>query len=226
MPRNQSKSQLRNLSQYRGLSEDDFEALWEEKKDRLSTSESFQNRIEKKILEFSEDYDIEDLKINDRESLYALVRAIITLEDYEHFLYNIRAQETVTAANINLVDRVSKISSDLRKDISGLQEDLNIKRKIRKTDKESSVISYIGDLKEKARRFYESRALYVFCPKCNMLIGTVWTLYPEENNTFQFVCKRKLDDGSFCNEHTTVTSKELVDKKGTNKPEITPEGML
>lgn len=227
MGANQSKSQIRNLYQYRDLTDEQFEAMWSERKQQKDDDKSdFEDRINKKIEEFGEDYDIDDLKINDKETLRALVQAIIALEDYEKIVYEVRSLEDISQANINVVDRISKIMSDLRRDISSLQQDLNITRKIRKSDKESSVVSYITNLKEQARQYYESKASYIFCPECNMLLATVWTLYPEMDNKITLKCNRTLDDGSKCNHKFTVTTQELLDNKGTNKKEIIPESML
>jgi hypothetical protein len=224
--RKQSKNQLRNMAQYRNLSEEEFDRMFEERQYGITLSKDFEERIQKKIEEFSQDYDIDDLKINDRETLRAFVQAIIALEDYERIIFDIRSEGDISQANINVVDRLSKIMSDLRKDISNFQSDLNITRKIRKSDKESSVVNYVSNLKEQARQFYESKMSYIFC-ECGMLVGNVWCLYPEEKNVFQFTCHRDLGDGvNFCGKKITVTSQELLDKRGTNRVEAIPESLL
>jgi len=224
--RKQSRNQLRNMKQYRDLTEEEFDEMFSERVLSSGLSEDFEERIAKKIAEFSQDYDIDDLKINDRETLRAFVQTIIALEDYEQMVFSIRNEDNISQVNINVVDRVSKIMSDLRKDISRFQEDLNITRKIRKSDKESSVVSYIANLKEQARQYYESKMSYVFCEECNMLLSTVWCLYPESNNKVILKCNRTLDDGSSCGHVTTVTTKELMERRGTNKPEVIPEALL
>lgn len=222
----QSRNQVRNLAQYKNLTEEEFEEMWSDRQGSLSLSKDFEDKINKKIEEFSADYDIDDLKINDKETLRAFVQAIIALEDYERFIFDIRASKNISQANINVVDRVQKIMSDLRRDISKFQDDLNITRKIRKSDKESSVISYIANLKDQARQFYESKMSYIYCPKCNMLLATTWTLYPLSDNKLSFTCKRPMADGSTCNHKFNVSTKELNDNRGTNKPEVTPESLL
>jgi hypothetical protein len=224
--RAQSKAQMKNLYQYRDLTDEQFDSMWEKKVYEDTHSVEFDNRIDKKIEEFSQDYDIDDLKINDRETLRAFVQAIIALEDYERIVFDIRSQDTISQININVVDRISKVMSDLRKDISRFQEDLNITRKIRKSDKESSVVAYITNLKEQARQYYESKMSFIYCDKCDMLLGNLWTLYPEEDNKLILKCSRTLDDGSKCGNKVTVTTKQLMDNRGTNKISITPEALL
>ena len=224
--REQSKSQMRNLYQYRDMSDEDFDKLWETNQSSPGPSQDFEDRIAKKIEEFSRDYDIDDLKINDKETLRAFVQAIISLEDYENYVFDLRSSTEITSFNINVIDRMSKMMSDLRRDISKFQDDLNITRKIRKSDKESSVVTYISNLKEQARQYYESKMSYIYCPKCNMLLGNIWTLYPDAKNKIEFECKRPMDDGSVCGNRFTVTTKELMENRGTNNPDITPDSLL
>jgi len=223
--RGKSKGSKRNLPQYRDMSDDEFDRMFEDTQYNVGISKDFEDRIAKKIDEFSQDYDIDDLKINDKETLRAFVQAIIALEDYERIIFNIRSEGDISQHNINVVDGLGKITSDLRKDISRFQEDLNITRKIRKSDKETSVVSYISNLKEQARQFYEQKMSFIYCD-CGMLLGTLWSLYPDESNTIVLTCHRKLDDGSFCGKKIKVTTKELMENRGTNRVDITPESLL
>ena len=224
--RQQSRNQLRNMKQYRSLTDEEFDKMFSDREKTSPDLEEFEARIAKKLQEFSQDYDIDDLKINDKETLRAFIQTIIALEDYERFIFNIRNLEDISQANVNVVDRVSKIMSDLRKDMSRFQQDLNIDRRTRKTDKESSVISYIANLKDQARQYFESKMSYILCPECSMLLATVWVLYPESDNKITLKCSRILNDGSLCGKVFTVTSKELAARHGTNKPESLPESLL
>ena len=224
--RQQSRNQLRNMKQYRSLTDEEFDKMFSDREKTSPDLEEFEVRIAKKLQEFSQDYDIDDLKINDKETLRAFIQTIIALEDYERFIFNIRNLEDISQANVNVVDRVSKIMSDLRKDMSRFQQDLNIDRRTRKTDKESSVISYIANLKDQARQYFESKMSYILCPECSMLLATVWVLYPESDNKITLKCNRTLNDGSLCGKVFTVTSKELAARHGTNKPESLPESLL
>lgn len=216
----------RNLQQYKNLSDEEFKNAMAQKALGIEISEEFEKRINKKLEEFGEDYDLSDLKINDRETLRALIQAIISLEDYEQYQYKVRSGG-ISNDVIFSTKEVQKIMSDLRADISKGQNDLNITRKIRKSDQDVSVQAYIDGLKEKAKRFYEAKAGYIFCPKCNMLLGTVWVQYADqERNKIALVCGRHLDNGEVCGEKITVSIKELMKNRGTNNKAITPESML
>jgi len=219
-----NKNSLRNLAQYSHLSDSEFDEMWERKTQNREVNESFESRIESKINEFAVDYALEDLHSNDLMTLRALAQAIMTLEDYELESYNLRTSEGVMMDNIALLDKMTKAMSDLRGDISRLQGDLGITRKVRKSDKESSVIATIEALKIKAKLFYDQKMVYIFCPKCHMLLSTIWTLYSDsEKNKITLVCERPLPDGKQCNNKFTVVIKDFV-RDGANKESI-PESM-
>lgn len=219
-------SRMRHLAQYKDLSDEEFEQKMTQKALGIEISEEFEKRISAKLAEFEQDYDLSDLKINDRDILRALVQAQISLEDYEQAMFKMRA-DGINQNFLISTEKLNKVMSDLRTDISKLQNDLNITRKVRKSDQDVSVMAYIEGLKDKARRFAEAKMQYIFCPECNMLIGTVWTLFPqEERNKIALVCNRDLGEGKKCGAKVIVSTAQLLKNRGTNKPEITPESML
>lgn len=223
--RSRNPNKLRNLPQYRDLDDSEFQKAIqtiEEKELGLGSSKVFERRIEEKLAKFENDYDLSDLKVNDREVLRGLVQVTISLEDYEQELFKIR-ETGITPDNILLVDKLQKAMSDLRKDISSMQNDLAITRKHRRSDQETSVLAYIDSLKEKAKKFLESRQAYILCPKCATLLATTWTLYPESDNKITLTCKQKDKDGVPCNTKFTVTTKELLANRQTNRPEVLPD---
>ena len=220
-----SKKKLRNLVQYRDMNDDEFDEVWEKRmKEDVDSSEEFEIRIKEKLEEFEGDYDLSDMKVNDIANLRSLIQLTITLEDYEQKLFATRTEDS-GASNIQFVEKLTKIMSDLRGDISKIQNDLKITRKVRTSDRDVSVIAFIDGLKQKARQHYEARMNYVYCPECNMLLGTVWSLYPTKSK-YSYICQRTLANGDLCNNNFTVTMEELLKNKGTNSQEITPEAML
>lgn len=219
-------SRMRNLAQYRDLSDADFNKAMEKKVIGANSSEAFEKRIQKKWDEFEEDYDLSDLKINDKDSLRALIQKQLTLEDYEQHLFQLRSGG-ISEAQLMSLEKFQKAMSDLTSDISKLQNDLMITRKVRKSDRDASVLAYMSSLQDKAKRFYESKMSYVFCEKCNMLLGTFWVLFPdEERNKIALVCNRDMGDGTKCGHKNIFDTKKLLKNRGTSNPEITPESML
>ena len=129
----QSRKQIRNLAQYKDMTDEEFEEIWINKYIQSNQSEEFEERINQKLEEFERDYDVSDLKINDKASLRALLQAFISLEDYEQVVYEYRKE--MSDSSINTIDKLNRVMSGLRGDISKIQDDLNIKRKTRQSDK-------------------------------------------------------------------------------------------
>lgn len=216
---------MRNLPQYKNLSDEEYDEIWEKRITGVETDSLFEQRIQRKIDEFGEDYDLDDLKANDKLTLRGLAQAYITLEDLENYTYKVRFGG-IEDGDIVKLEKINAMMSALRRDISSMQNDLKITRRVRKGDKEESVINYIEDLKQKAKKFYKEKMSYILCPKCNLLLATVWTMYPEGKNKITLTCNRKLQDGSRCGHTFTITTADLLEKKGANLPELLPETLL
>lgn len=218
-------NKLRNLPQYKDMSDEELRLIIETKESPKISSDDLEKLIKEKLQKFEEDYDLTDLKINDWEVLRGMIQSIIALEDHEQTMYNIRING-ITPDNVMLLEKLSRICSDLRKDISNAQNDLSITRKHRKSDKETSTLAYIENLIQKGHKYYEARMSYIFCPKCKTLLGTIWTLYPYSSNHIKLTCQQKDKEGKPCGTVVTVTTKDLMEKRGTNNREVMPDSML
>jgi len=216
------KRSIRNLWQYKDLTDEEFNAKFGKLTEGVKSSKDWESRIADKIQEFGEDYDLDELNSNDKMLLRSLAQTFLSLEDFELITYTIRAgKEEIDYDDLPVLEKLSKIMSDLRSDISKLQDDLKITRKTRKSEKEQTVVSYIDNLQKKAQEFYDQKMSYIFCPKCNMLLGTIWTLYPEEEkNKIKLVCNRKLEEGEICGTAVVIGTKELLENRSTNKKDI------
>lgn len=207
MERDPNWAKIKNLKQYKDMPDDEFDEVYEAIATRTSRSEELERRINKALDEFKEDYDISDLKMNDKLQLRSMLQSSIALEDYAQVAY--RLQRDVLSdpsdANVSKLKQINLIMKDLVDQISKNQADLKIDRKARKGDKEESVINTIDDLKRRARTFHASRYVRVFCPKCKTLIGSMWALYPDNtNNKAWFYCKK-------CDNREIVSYKEIFD---------------
>jgi hypothetical protein len=219
-----NKTKMRNLKQYKNLTDDEFDDKYAKKMVGIVVNREFEKLIQKKITEFGEDYELTDLNSNDKMMLRALAQAMVNLDIYESEASMIRA-EGVDVTNIELLEKLSRVISSQRTDISRMQDDLNISRKQRKPDKETSALDYLENLKLKAKEFYEARMAYIFCDQCHMLLGTFWTLYPEDDrNKITLICNRILETGEKCGNKVVVTTKELLKNQQTNNANI-PESL-
>jgi hypothetical protein len=185
-----NKAKIRNLKQYKDLTDEEFDEVWKEREEALNISpEMLEARVEEGLAELSDDYDMEDMKSNDMIQIRALVLAQIQLEDLEKTAFSQR--QNVDSQSVQILEKVNRILGGLRRDISDISNDLQLTRKIRKQSKEASVIHALKDLKSKAHRFYKERMLYVFCPECKMLLSTIWLNYSDESiNNIELKCNR------------------------------------
>ena len=153
-----------------------------------------------------------------------MIKAMINLEELDRQA-GLLTMKGVDQNNLNLLDKITSMASKLRNDISSMQDDLKITRKARKSGKEESVAEYINNLKKKAKEYHKSRSFYIFCPKCNMLAGTVWLNdFNDPKATIRLTCPRKDTEGNTCGEKIVVKFSDYKNKK-TNKEELLPDTM-
>ena len=224
------RRKFRGLKQFQDMTDDEFQTYWDVKDNEGTlivpdeSSEDFEERIIEKLKGFEVDYDLSDMKFNDRETLRALVQSLIQLEDLEQYSYVIRnAARGIDLNNLTLLDKVAQQMSRTRLDMLKMQEELKISRKIRQGDKSLKALDEIEKLKNLAKQFYEEKMHYIFCPKCKMLLSTAWFLYDDADNVLKFHCRRPLETGGVCDKVFEVTSAEMLAKKGSNTPEVMPE---
>lgn len=208
-----NKAKIRNLVQYRELTDEEFEEVWEEMVLESEMSpEMLESRVKEKLDELAADYDMEDMKINDMAQLRSLALAQIQLDDLEQTAFQLRQRTDSTS--VQMLEKINRILGGLRSDISSISSDLQLTRKIRKQSRESSIIDAINDLRGKARKFYRQKMLYVFCPECKMLLSTLWLNYSgEEYNKLQLKCGR-------CNHKFTQDLAPLYNTDNKNVEDI------
>jgi hypothetical protein len=209
-----TREKLKNLRQYQGLSEEEFDDVF----DKIETQaieaniniEEQEKEVQQKLLEFSEDYDLTDMKVNDKIILRNLVQAIISLETLEDTFLRLRTN--ITADTVLVLDRVATVMNKLRSDISDMQDDLKLTRRIRKESQEENFMEWLGKVKIKAINFHKEKSLYIFCTECRFLLATTWLLYPDENNKITLYCKH-------CGHTQEEKLGELYKSKNRNLPD-------
>ena len=145
-----------------------------------------------------------DMKSNDLLLIRALAQNLLALEHYEYLAYEKR--QDLTSQNIGVIEKLQKMISELRTDMSRQQADLKISRKIRKGDDREDVIQKIATLTERANQFYKQKMAFIICPECDMLLAIIWVQYPEEDNKLTFRCHRRKggkEPGILCNNKFT-----------------------
>ena len=209
----QSKTQVRNLYQYKGKTDEEFEQIWLEKyAEREPTPEVDENRIDEMMIKFAEDYDLTDMNINDTIALKQIARMSIELDELQKMLTKARIDNELT--RVQAIDRVIK---NIVSNISTLQMDLNISRRSRQSDKGETLHEYLPAILKKAKSFLKERLAYVYCPECKMLVVNAWFTEWDDNNVLCLTCPREE-----CRFQFEVTSKSLARKRNKNIDNVLP----
>lgn len=204
------KRKIRNLKQYKDMEDEEFNELYESKFSEPFIREvDIEKAVEEKIEELGKDYDLEGMKINDRNILKLLALAEIQLEYIEKSLFHIRAEEAYTIDNVTLVEKLNRIASSLRADINSFSDVLAISRKERRKDQETSVQDALQKLKERAKKFAERTMVHVFCPDCKLLILSAWLQSGEKQTKVATNCPR-------CKKALSLTLEDLYDTDNRN----------
>lgn len=187
-----SKERLRNLKQYKHLSDDEFDTWFEqnfqEEKEEMVDLIDLQDLISEKLTQLEKDYDFSEMKWNDQQQLRALCMAMIQLDDLEIKAYEMR-QDMSDAAMLNY-QKLNQILSGLRSDISTISNDLQLTKRVRNQSKDVSVAQRWEELTKKASRMYKQKMLYIFCPECKQLLTTAWLHFPDNLNSIKLTCGR------------------------------------
>lgn len=194
---------LRNLPQYRDLSDEAFEeaikGFFVEEAEELA-QEFYE--------QFKEDYVLDDLKANDKIALESLSYFYAQLRYNQNKINEFRDSEDIlfTEAVSNLVTDNEKII----RSIKVLESQLGISRIERLKDEGEDMIDLVKSVRERAKKYLEKKLHYIFCPKCNMLLGNVWLLYRELEGAYElkFVCKRE-QKGKVCNTEVIIRPGDL-----------------
>jgi len=221
------KETLRNLRQYKHLSDEEFEEVYQNLVAGVIVEKTFETRIQDKLDELAQDYDLDDLNANDKLMLRNMIQAMLQIEDLEQLAYRIRSQGIDEKA-VELLGRINRQINELSERASNIQRDLGITRRIRKESSEQSVVDFIESLKAKAREFYQEKMQYIYCPNCGTLLATIWTLNKDKSDPSDRVvlrCKRKMPDGTECGTRVVFRIADNVNKEMTNSADLMPEGM-
>ena len=201
-------AQLKNLKQYKDKLPEEIEDIIK------GATVDFENedRVTQYLDKMAVEYDLEDMNANDRSALLDLAKISIDIEDTQK-LYRVKlANENIDWFELEKITNNLKV---LRGDRSKIEYDLNITRRSRQSSEEASPVVALDDWKKRAKKMLEDRLSFCYCPKCKMLLATVWFLRPESGNSLTLTCSRET-----CKNVFTVTGSELIAKKNKNLDDV------
>lgn len=118
--------------------------------------------------EYADNYDLSTLNsANDKANLETLIRNTILIEQMND---KIDILMNANDVDVTAVSKLSTIKSDLVEQNGKIERQLNIDRKSRKKDNETSPAQYIMQLKQHAKDYLEQRLVKVSCPTCKILV--------------------------------------------------------
>ena len=158
--------------------------------------------VKKKLEILKEEYDLSDLAANDMLQLTNLAEALASQDVYNKLLSEELDSEE---ANISRVKEIQRLITEVTKNIATISDSLKIDRKSREK-KTESVPDYVKDLKLRAKRFLDQRLSYIYCPKCKILVATMWLSRYNQGAKFKFICQK-------CNDSFIVSDSELDNRK-------------
>jgi hypothetical protein len=217
-----SYNQLKSLAQFRDKTDEEFDLIYATKIATMAEDAEYESRIKTKLDDFEKDYEISDLKINDQMTLRSMMQSIITVEELNKMAYDLRV-DGISQDNVLVVEKINRMITEQLTAISKMQDDLKITRKYRKGQENESVLAFIDVLKKKAKEFYDKKMFIVTCPKCKKWIFSGWFLFPDSKNKIVLTCTSVTDDGGKCGEVITITSKELLERRGFSEASLFPE---
>lgn len=205
-----NKNRLRNLVQYKNLSDEEFNSVWADYEGQPDTDSGA--KVEKIMEDLAQNYDIRDQYANDTLSLRELANLYVSLERLNRI-----EQQMMDDGNYGQLNNISRIKNDYIANASKLQNDLNITRKARQADSGETLDTYLPSLLKRSKNFYESKMGYIYCPKCKMLCSTAWFTDWKVTNTLELTCPRPE-----CGNIFKTTSEYLNEHKNNNIEGVLP----
>jgi hypothetical protein len=136
MPPKQNKKRLRNLNQYKNMTDEEFESLWENYKEKPEVD--IESRINLTMEEFAKNYDLRDMNANDTLALRELARIYVHLEDLGRM-----EQSAIEDGEVAKIGSLSRIKKEYLDNASRIQIDLNITRKSRQSAEGEELSTYL-----------------------------------------------------------------------------------
>ncbi len=198
MPRGKSIGSLRNLAQYRGMTDEEIEA-------QIYSGE-LENQVVERLKKLEGDYDFIDMKHNDMDLLRKMATLMVRLEDAEANLEKrLRSDELDSNEALKEEQRLGL----MRRELVMFQDALGISRGKRVDKVENNPLLLFEDIRKRAAHFLKERLCYIKCPQCNIAISTVNFLYPDKNNVISLECGK-------CGTISSFSSRELLEMEEGN----------
>lgn len=185
-------AKLRNLKPYRDKTDEEIIAHLKSRETKLkpiNTSapkqKSNDSRFNEKMKILLKEFEIDMNSSNDKESLNALVRQQIQLENVNRDIDALQAQEGMSKDDYAKLKQLGDFQRNVIISINDLQDKMGITRKIRKEKAVDDIPQWIDSVLVKAKEFYDNKTVTIECPKCIIELSRYWLNFPQENNNIR-----------------------------------------
>jgi len=183
--------QLKNLRPNKGKTDEEIiEAfLAKQSKPRLTVVKdapkqvNYDRRFNEKMKILQKEYAIDMNNSNDEESLKALVRFQLQLENVNRDIDALQAQDSIGKDDYAKLKSLGDFQRGVLTSISDLQTTLGITRKVRKEKANDDIPQWIDSVLLRAKDFFEGKTQTIECPKCVIELFRYWENFPKEKNT-------------------------------------------
>ena len=150
--------------------------------------------------EYTENYDLKNATANDRGNLSVLINNAILIKKMQDKIQELLQQEDV----LNNTTSIKKLQDSLRDSIDqslAVERALGIDRKSRRKENQQDVAGYLALIKSNAAEWLEKQLIYVYCPKCRVMVARILPAHEHTEFRTRFQCSQ-------CNEYVTADRKE------------------
>lgn len=189
--------QLRNLKMFKGKSDDEIREFWKNRKPKPvapppdeedeefeASDAAYQRKFNRKLAALREEFDIDFDSPNDSEMLKSLVRHTIQHENVDKQIRKLTTSKE--GVDTRVLKNLGDYQRSLMTTITDLQDKLGISRKQRKADNVDDFPSFITNLKEKAKDYWEKTTHSVRCGNCQIELARYWLNFPKLTYTVTY----------------------------------------
>lgn len=150
--------------------------------------------------EYMENYDLKNATANDKSNLTILINNYILIDIIQKKIKSLMDSDDLLAATIN-IKKLQDSSRDTIEHSLAIERALGIDRKSRRKENQQDVAGYLALIKSNAAEWLEKQLIYVYCPKCRVMVARILPAHEHTEFRTRFQCSQ-------CNEYVTADRKE------------------
>lgn len=188
---------VRNLRMFKGKTEEEIREFFRNRDpkppvdenaipaevEELSSDARYERQFKTKLRALQSEYGVDMNNSNDAELLRMLVRSLIQHETVNSQIIRIQSEDEIDTRTLkNLGD----YQRTLVQSMIEIQQKLGIGREQRKAKQTDDIGVFMGDLKKRAKEFFDKKTTQVHCNRCGVELMRYWVNFPENVEVVHF----------------------------------------